>query len=50
MTDAICIGCLVIAGVIGAFIVAFMRWTLGMSEEQLRESDPRNQWNKRGGR
>jgi hypothetical protein len=50
MTDTFCIAALVIAGVLGVFAAAFARWTLGMSEEQLRESDPRNQWNKRGGR
>jgi hypothetical protein len=50
MTDQLCIAALVIAGVLGAFIVAFMRWTLGMSEQELRDADPRNQWNKRGGR
>jgi hypothetical protein len=44
--DLICILFLVGVALVGIGVVAFLRWTLGMSDEELRKSDPRRQWNK----
>ena len=44
--DIICILFLVGVALAGIGGLAFLRWALGMSDEDLRKSDPRNKYNK----